>query len=74
MLKLMNTIRRRRQGQGMTEYIILVALVAIILAVAVYLFRDDLIGLFTSSGLEVKDMKSAVEGTQGDSTTYQGGQ
>ena len=37
------------EGQGMTEYIILVALIAIAVIVAVVFFRDQLKGLFFGS-------------------------
>ena len=55
---------RRRQGQGMTEYIILVALVAIILAVTVYLFRDKIEAVFTSSGDVLEKVNTGINTSQ----------
>jgi len=41
--------RRRRRGQGMTEYIIIVGLIAILLVGAVTNFKDALKNAFTKS-------------------------
>jgi Flp pilus assembly pilin Flp len=41
-MKLVNKSLRRRRGQGMTEYIIIVGLIAILLVAAVTKFKDAL--------------------------------
>lgn len=46
---LRKTIRRRRRGQGMTEYIIIVGLIAILLVTAVSSFRDALNNTFNNA-------------------------
>lgn len=43
-------LRRRRRGQGMTEYIIIVGLIAILLIGAVTQFKNTLSGAFTAAG------------------------
>lgn len=43
-------LRRRRRGQGMTEYIIIVGLIAILLITAVNTFRGTLSGAFQEAG------------------------
>ncbi|MDA3863254.1 MAG: hypothetical protein PF689_05225 [Deltaproteobacteria bacterium] len=49
MQKLMNRLRRDTKGQGMTEYIIIVALIAIAAIGVVTLFGDNIRKLFGSS-------------------------
>jgi Flp pilus assembly pilin Flp len=46
--------RRRRQGQGMTEYIIIVGLIAILLVTAVTKFKDALAGAFGAAEGKIK--------------------
>ena len=48
-------IRRRRQGQGMTEYIIIVGLIAILLIAAVTKFKDKLEGAYKKTAEAVED-------------------
>jgi Flp pilus assembly pilin Flp len=43
-------LRRRRRGQGMTEYIIIVGLIAILLITAVNTFRGTLSDAFGEAG------------------------
>jgi Flp pilus assembly pilin Flp len=52
-------LRRRRRGQGMTEYIIIVGLIAILLITAVTAFKDTLSGAFQAAGnsIDVKVTK-----------------
>ena len=64
-----NRLYRRRRGQGMTEYVVLVGLIAIVIAVAVFLFRDKIIGVFTSSGDQLEAMSTGVDGQ--DQTGYE---
>ncbi len=47
-------------GASMTEYIIIVALVAVFLIGAVGLFGDELKGLFTSSSDKLKEVKTKM--------------
>ena len=46
----MRKIKRKRSGQGMTEYIIIVALIAIAAIGVVALFGDNIRALFATSG------------------------
>jgi Flp pilus assembly pilin Flp len=52
--------RMRRRGQGMTEYIIIVGLIAILLVPAVSLFKNALSQAFAMSTSEI----NAKVGTQ----------
>ena len=45
---------KRRRGQGMTEYIIIVGLIAILLIGAVTKFKDALKGAFAKGESEIK--------------------
>ncbi len=45
----------RRRGQGMTEYVILVGLIAILLVVAVETFKNKLEETFTKSSKAIND-------------------
>jgi Flp pilus assembly pilin Flp len=47
-------IRRRRTGQGMTEYIIIVGLIAILLVGAVTKFKDALGGAYDKGTEQIK--------------------
>ncbi|HEX4620324.1 MAG TPA: hypothetical protein VH208_02050 [Myxococcaceae bacterium] len=48
-MKLLKKIRKNRRGQGMTEYIIIVALIAIAAIAVVTLFGDNIRKLFGAS-------------------------
>ncbi|MDC3379427.1 hypothetical protein OAX78_04000 [Planctomycetota bacterium] len=48
-----NINRRRRQGQGMTEYIIIVGLIAILLIGAVTTFKDKLAETYQGAGNKI---------------------
>jgi pilus assembly protein Flp/PilA len=48
-MKLLKKIRKKRRGQGMTEYIIIVALIAIASIAVVTLFGDNIRKLFGAS-------------------------
>jgi Flp pilus assembly pilin Flp len=50
-----STRRRRRRGQGMTEYIIMVGLVAIVMIPALGSFRDALAGSFDEAGKSITE-------------------
>jgi Flp pilus assembly pilin Flp len=45
----------RRRGQGMTEYVILVGLIAILLVVSVETFKNKLEETFTKSAKSIND-------------------
>jgi pilus assembly protein Flp/PilA len=49
MKKFWNKLRKTRRGQGMTEYIIIVALIAIAAIAVITLFGNNLRGLFGAS-------------------------
>ncbi len=49
LLKLLKRVRRDQRGQGMTEYIIIVALIAIAAIGVVTIFGDNIRDLFASS-------------------------
>lgn len=51
---LRKTIRRRRRGQGMTEYIIIVGLIAILLVTAVTSFRNALNNTFDKATKKIQ--------------------
>ena len=64
-------LRRSRKGQGMTEYIIIVALIAIATIAVVKLFGNNIRGLFAKStnaltGTAKEDikLKKASQGTE----------
>lgn len=63
--------RRRRRGQGMTEYIIIVGLIAILLVGAVSKFKDALNNAFTGSTtvLENKVSKPINDAAKGSTQT-----
>ncbi len=59
-------IRNRKSGQGMTEYIIIVAIIAIGAILIVGLFGQQIKGVFTGMGNSLggdDDGSSAVSGT-----------
>jgi len=53
---------KRRRGQGMTEYIIIVGLIAILLIGAVGLFKDALKGAFDKGTEKVNEITTQMEG------------
>jgi Flp pilus assembly pilin Flp len=50
-----NIIRKPRRAQGMTEYIIIVGLIAIFIIVAVKAFRGQVNDAFNKSEAKIKD-------------------
>ena len=48
-VNLMNWLRRE-EGQGMAEYALIIALVAILLIAALTTLKDDIAGVFSSIG------------------------
>jgi Flp pilus assembly pilin Flp len=55
--------RRRRQGQGMTEYIIIVGLIAILLVGAVTKFKDALGNAFGAATTKIdNDITAKING------------
>ena len=53
-IKTLMSKKKRRRGQGMTEYIIIVGLIAILMVAAVTQFKDALNSAFTKAGDQVK--------------------
>ena len=60
--------RQRQKGQGMTEYIILVVLIAIALIVAVTQFKGALSNLFTGSATKLENVGSQSGLSSGSGT------
>jgi Flp pilus assembly pilin Flp len=50
-------IIRDKKGQGMTEYILIVALIAVVAIVAVKMFGTQIKELFTSSSKKIGETK-----------------
>lgn len=59
------------KGQGMTEYIIIVALIAIASITIVGFFGDKVRGLFAGSGDKLDGTLNAGDATNQSSSTYQ---
>lgn len=55
MKTLKRKLRRRRSGQGMTEYIIIVGLIAILLITAVTKFKDALNNAWSKGADEIEN-------------------
>ncbi len=64
--KLLSLFRKRRgqRGQGMTEYIIIVALVAIGAIAVVTIFGDNIRALFGTSANALTGDPNTLQGTQ----------
>lgn len=54
---------KSRSGQGMTEYIIIVALIAIALIAIIGLFGGNIKGAFSRSGQALEGSEQAVQAT-----------
>jgi Flp pilus assembly pilin Flp len=50
-----SSMREREEGQGLVEYVVLVALIAIGVIVAVSFFRDQIGDVFSEIGNRVED-------------------
>jgi len=61
MRKTIRRLRDEQSGQGMTEYIIIVALVAIFAILAVTLFGDNIKALFAASANALAGQPESVE-------------
>jgi pilus assembly protein Flp/PilA len=66
----MRTTRRHSRGQGMTETIIMVALVAVASIAGVTLFGDNLRGLFGASAEAVAGEEACNPGTSDTGETH----
>ena len=64
--------RRTRRGQGMTEYIIIVAVIAILSMAVLYAFGDQIRELFWGAGTELSGQDATIEGQMGDKDEYTG--
>lgn len=65
--KLMQRLRKSERGQGMTEYIIIVALIAIAAISVVTIFGDNIRALFgTSANALAGEKDGTITGTQVD--------
>ncbi|MEZ6184687.1 MAG: Flp family type IVb pilin [Planctomycetota bacterium] len=63
MLKLIPSLvrrRRRRRGQGMTEYIIIVGLIAIVLIAAVRQFQGALTATYSKTTTELEGIQDEI--------------
>ena len=63
---------RGRRGQGMTEYIIIVALIAIAAIGVVTLFGDNIRALFATSANALAGNENATASTNESTTTLHG--
>jgi hypothetical protein len=64
MIRILN--RRRRRGQGMTEYIIVVGLIGILLVAAIFRFKETLrVTIEGSAGDLQKDANAISSGSGG---------
>jgi Flp pilus assembly pilin Flp len=52
----LSSMREREEGQGLVEYVVLVALIAIGVIVAVTVFRDQLGDVFSDIGNRISDL------------------
>ncbi|MEZ6188926.1 MAG: Flp family type IVb pilin [Planctomycetota bacterium] len=55
------TRRRRRRGQGMTEYIIIVGLIAIVLIAAVRKFQGALNNTYNKATTELEGIQDEID-------------
>ncbi len=49
-LNVLNILTNEEEGQGMAEYGLIIALVAVLLITALTTFKDDIAGVFTTIG------------------------
>ena len=63
--KIMNFLREE-EGQGMTEYIIIVGVIAILLIIVAYKYGGEVKNLFTSATNELSTTNQAVSGAGAD--------
>jgi Flp pilus assembly pilin Flp len=71
MMRLKERMRRQR-GQGMTEYIIVVAVIAILSMGVLYAFGDQLREVFFVTGSEMSGDDQDIEGQMGNKGDYTG--
>ena len=64
-----SSVRRRERGQGMTEYIIIVALIAIGTIVVVTIFGDNIRALFGNSASALAGQSGTIQGTTVDDSS-----
>lgn len=57
----MKAFRRRQRGQGMTEYIIIVAVVAILSIAVILKFGNQIRNIFWASGTELSGQDASVD-------------
>ncbi len=50
MKKIMNWLKKEESGQGMVEYGLIIAGIAIVVVGAIFLLGDDIAGMFNSVG------------------------
>lgn len=58
--------RRGERGQGMTEYALVVAIIAILSMSILYAFGDQLRNLLWASGTEMSGEDASIENKMGD--------
>lgn len=69
-MKLVNRIRNEKKGQGLTEYIIIVALIAIAAIGVVTLFGDDIRRLFGGAANALAGNTNVTPTTQAAMNTH----
>ncbi len=68
-MRKMQKMMRKQDGQGMTEYIIIVALIAIAAIGVVTVFGDNIRKIFGTSANALNGQTAATTGTQGAGMT-----
>lgn len=51
---------KKQKGQGLVEYALIIAVVAILIVATLFIFKDAIIGVFNSISDVLKDPSSAV--------------
>jgi len=67
--KLMKKAQSER-GQGMTEYIVIVGVIAILLIVVAYRYGGSVAELFNSAEAEMSETAGKLEGASGEVSQY----
>jgi pilus assembly protein Flp/PilA len=62
-MKQFRSLRKRQRGQGMTEYIIIVAVIAILSIVVVTQFGNQIRNIFFASGEELAGQDASIDDT-----------
>jgi len=69
-MKRLSTLHKRQRGQGMTEYIIIVGVIAILLIVVAYRYGGSVASFFDGAQQEMSDTAAKMQGASGDVSQY----